>query len=194
MAEHDTTDFTDPVQRDAFGHWLSGFVDGEGSFNLTNHRPTGHSVVCTCSIAIEVRCDELPTLEMIRKYFGVGAISFRDFAGRSNRTARFQCQRHFELVESVITHFDRFPLRAKKRHDYVFWREAVILWHQVAKRKQKMLGFPKGQEKKWKPHEVDRFLYLRESMIDGRKFRPPATPICDIAGRRELQNKLEFEN
>jgi hypothetical protein len=175
MAEPNRIDFSDAQQRDAFGHWLSGFTDGEGSFNLTRYNPNRkNSGVFGAAFSVEIRTDDLEILEEIKRYFGCGTITFRHYRSDrkypSNPTARFQISRHYELVESLIPHFDKFPLRAKKRRDYVVFREAVILWHKVALRPHVRLGFPRGSLKKWQPHESDLFLELRERLRSVRKF------------------------
>jgi hypothetical protein len=59
---------------DGFGHWLAGFADGEGSFNIGHpKRPAAPSY--NCSFSIGLRIDDLPILEEIERRTGIGRLS-----------------------------------------------------------------------------------------------------------------------
>jgi hypothetical protein len=42
-----------------------------------------------------------------------------------------------DLVRVVIPHFERYPLKTKKKNDFRIWRQAVELLAAVQKRKQR---------------------------------------------------------
>jgi hypothetical protein len=58
---------------DTFGHWLSGFTDGEGCFHgrVVPSRQKSSIIV---SFSIALRADDLRILEEIRQALGVGGI------------------------------------------------------------------------------------------------------------------------
>jgi hypothetical protein len=110
-----------------FGHWLAGFIDGEGCFELV---PLKGGRLYTARFNLTCRDDELETLEAIRKRTGFGSI-YRAHNRRSktkaNPVARWSINGK-PSVAALIALLDRHPLRAKKARDYAIWREAALLW------------------------------------------------------------------
>src|SRR4051812_19925163 len=99
---------------DAFGHWLAGFVDGEGCFSIT--QPHAYKRSCRCDFTITLRDDDGPILEEIQKQLGVGRLSrhVRKVNPKNGKPqARYSVATKRETLVIVGT-FDRFPLRAKK--------------------------------------------------------------------------------
>ena len=108
-----------------FGHWFAGFVDGEGCFvidRVNKKHPTYR-----CIFSITVRADDRPILEEICGHFQIGNIYSITIHGHRARGAMLRVARK-EYICRLITIFDRFPLRAKKRNDYAIWHTAAILW------------------------------------------------------------------
>lgn len=110
---------------DAFGHWLAGFTDGEGCFQLT----TRDGVAYGCRFAITLRRDELPILQEIQSALGVGAIYLKQAQSVANPQASYSVDRKAECA-TIVDVFTRYPLRAKKRADFVIWTEAVAKWNE----------------------------------------------------------------
>src|SRR4051794_19513863 len=63
----------DALEADGFGHYLAGFVDGEGSF-LIRRQKRKCGLVYTCDLSIGLRVDDTPILEEIRDRTGLGII------------------------------------------------------------------------------------------------------------------------
>jgi len=103
---------------DDLGHWISGFVDGEGSFNVPIRR--GHDRGLPWRVALSFNVSqvgsELP--ELLRLTFSVGTV--RD---RGDGVHYFEVTRPLELAERIFPLFDQFPLRGSKRTDLLVFRE-----------------------------------------------------------------------
>lgn len=108
----------------AFGHWLAGFTDGEGSF-FCALRPRRNGREFYGSFAITLRVDDLPVLREVHAFLGVGNLYERQ-NGRWSPQCRLLVQNQAGRAR-VIEVFDAYPLRAKKAIDYALWREAVRL-------------------------------------------------------------------
>lgn len=129
-----------------FGHWLAGFIDGEGSFCLSPKR-RGFRVFLT----ITLRADDRPILDEICSRTGLGVV--RDCKRRAphtpnaNPAVSWQVWRKSDCLQ-VIRLLDRFQLRAKKARDY---------WATLRHRGDRRLD--------WTP-----MLQLRSQLLTGRAY------------------------
>jgi hypothetical protein len=103
---------------DDLGHWISGFVDGEGSFNVPIRRARDRGLPWRVALSFNVSQvgNELP--ELLQRAFCVGTV--RD---RGDGVHYFEVTRPLELVERIFPFFDQFPLRGSKRTDLLVFRE-----------------------------------------------------------------------
>lgn len=118
------------TQEDAFDCWLSGFIDGEGSFNICKQSANQSYDV---RMTIKLRDDDLAILEKCQARIGGRLNFFTPKNGSKPQVTLYvsstaDCKR-------VISILDRFPLRAKKKKDYIVWKQAVLLREQVTRRK-----------------------------------------------------------
>ena len=108
--------------------WVTGFVDGEGCFQVTitqrKNLKLGWAIVPRFFIVLHVK--DKPILVAIKKSLGVGKI----YKERSQKV-QLQIQSLKEL-ESVINHFQRYPLITKKRADF----NLIIMVNDIMKRKE----------------------------------------------------------
>ena len=104
------------------GHYVAGFVDGEGSFNVPIRRERDRGLPWRVSLSFNVSQigRELP--ELLRSIFDVGTVR-----GRRDGVFYYEVTRPTELVERVFPFFDRFPLRSPKRCDLEIFREITEL-------------------------------------------------------------------
>jgi len=175
--------FPSDIDRDAFGHWLSGFTDGEGNFKLTWHRtkPRGPRgtiyTVPGARFEIGVRDDDSAVIELIRSYFGVGRLATRPARGNHKPLIRIMVASAADLMAVVVPHFDRFPLRAKKRRDYELWRRGVALLHSVLIRPSipRTDGI-RGTRPKWTQDEREEFHRLFLAVKAVREYPCAPTP------------------
>jgi hypothetical protein len=175
--------FPRDVDRTAFANYLTGFVDGEGCFQLRVcrlHKPTGPARPTPSAVfSIGLRADDLPILQLIRSFLGCGRI----VVGKSNDprrqdSTRYQVSGTGNLLAYVIPHFDRFPLRAKKARDYLLWKEGVALLHQVSSlpRGANGPGTRGGSPVRWTPERMAQFYSLKTALKATRQFVPPVLP------------------
>jgi hypothetical protein len=111
----------------AFGYWLAGFIDGEGSFQIARYRnKSGDSYGCRLKLA--VRYDDHPLLGEIQRTLGLGKLYTFDStrSGMPRRYSHWEAFRR-EDCSRMVEILDTFPLRSKKRQDYLIWRDAVRL-------------------------------------------------------------------
>ena len=110
----------------AFGYWFSGFVDGEGCFDI--HRiNSADKDYYICRLTIGLRDDDTSILEEIQQQLGLGQITPRRTKGTINPQVAWSVSRKTEMVP-LISVLDSYPLRSKKQNDYRIWREAALLW------------------------------------------------------------------
>ena len=139
----------------AFGHWLAGLIDGEGSFGIGRVKH-GYGL----RVSIQLRDDDSAILKEIQMRLGLGSISRR--AGRSGNTnpgCVWMVQTRAD-VEELVEVLDRYPLRSKKAADYAIWRQAVEVWSAMPYR------VPGVRD--WGP-----LIELKQKLETVRKYRPP---------------------
>lgn len=89
--------------------FISGFVDGEGCFLISvviNKLKSGWRVYSVFKITLHKK--DLPLLEQIKAYFGVGNIY-----QHGPQTLQLQVF-SFSDLEKVLMHFNKYPLKTKK--------------------------------------------------------------------------------
>jgi len=165
--------------RHEFAHWLTGFTDGEGSFFLRVVKNPGKLPQPYANFRIALRADDSAILELIQSFFGCGGLNYN-----SNRRSKitnakpvriFDVSRTTELVTFIIPHFERYPLRAKKRNDFLIWQEGVRLLDTVQRRPWKYrpgraANRHGGCYPKWTMAERDHFESLQTALREQRGF------------------------
>lgn len=108
---------------DGFGHWLAGFIDGEGCFLIAYRKDRGNWL---CQFRIRVRADDADIVQEIHARTGIGRYFLHAQASACplacwEVSSRSDCAALVELL-------DQYPLRAKKARDFEIWRRAVATW------------------------------------------------------------------
>jgi|SRR5271166_1451805 len=107
-----------------FGNWLAGLIAGEACFRI--HKVQGGKQY-PCAFRIKLRYDDLPILREIKRRTGFGRINvFFKTKKKSHRPQAAWIVESKAACLQLVKLLDRFPLRAKKRHDYSIWRKAVL--------------------------------------------------------------------
>jgi hypothetical protein len=104
------------------GHWIAGFVDGEGSFNVPLRRARDRGLPWRVSLSFNVSQlgPELPRL--LLQTFGVGTV--RD---RGDGVFYFEVTKPGALIDRIFPFFERFALRSPKSRDLAIFREITAL-------------------------------------------------------------------
>jgi hypothetical protein len=96
--------------------YISGYVDGEGCFTVSiSPRPTllvGWEV--RPSLSVSQNGDRTEVLLDIQRYFDCGTLR----PDRSDRTVKWEIRSLPLILERVIPHFRRYPLRSGKHRDF----------------------------------------------------------------------------
>lgn len=96
--------------------YISGYVDGEGCFNVSlSPRSTllvGWEV--RPSFSVSQNGDRAEVLLLLQQHFGCGTIR----PDRSDKTLKWETRKLDDLVERVVPHFIRYPLLSAKQLDF----------------------------------------------------------------------------
>ena len=96
--------------------YISGYVDGEGCFTVSISPRTTLLVGWEVrpSVSVSQNGDRSEVLVEIHRYFGCGTIR----PDRSDRTLKWEVRSLPLLLERVVPHFRRYPLRSGKHRDF----------------------------------------------------------------------------
>jgi hypothetical protein len=96
--------------------YISGYVDGEGCFNVSlAPRPTllvGWEV--RPSVSVSQNGDRNQVLLHMQRYFGCGTLR----PDRSDSTVKWEVRSLPLILERLIPHFEMYPLLSAKQRDY----------------------------------------------------------------------------
>jgi hypothetical protein len=173
--------FPADIDRTAFGHWLSGLADGEGCFVLASRADKSHKLPTPLAVfTIKLRDDDSSILHLIRSYWQCGYCNritwtSSDRPGTKPACA-FRVTRVGDLLNTVVAHFDKHPLRSKKAADYFIWRQGVEFFHSIAQRKRRIitggpLGRTRGTLPRWTDDEKTHYLGLVLALQKQRKYQ-----------------------
>jgi hypothetical protein len=104
------------------GHYVAGFVDGEGSFNVPIRRSGDRGLPWRVSLSFNVSQIGSEAPSFLRRVFEVGTVR-----GRGDGVFYFEVTKPAELAERVFPFFERFPLRGAKAADLAVFVEITRL-------------------------------------------------------------------
>jgi hypothetical protein len=104
------------------GHWVAGFVDGEGSFNVPIRRECDRGLPWRVSLSFNVSQVGAEAPRLLQQTFGMGTVR-----GRGDGVFYYEVTRPADLEERVFPFFDRFHLRSPKASDLQIFREITQL-------------------------------------------------------------------
>jgi hypothetical protein len=101
--------------------FLTGYVDAEGWFYLDVSDKRSKNWVASFRFGIKVHIVDLPLLEKIQAFFGVGSISVE------GNMIQYRVSKLKDIINVIIHHFDNYPLQSAKLIDFNLWKECAIL-------------------------------------------------------------------
>ena len=111
----------DRVPRD-LGHWVAGFVDGEGSFNIPIRRAHDRGMPWRIGLSFNVSQVGRAAPALLGDVLGCGTVR-----GRSDGVFYYEVTTPTALEERVFPFFERFPLRTAKAGDLAIFRRVTSL-------------------------------------------------------------------
>jgi hypothetical protein len=153
---------------DSFGHWLAGFIDGEGCFLISGKREGR----LACAACVKLRGDDRPILDEIVERTGIGSVRHQPNTQRTHPQYAWLVNNKADCL-ALVALLDRFPLRAKKARDYAIWREGVLDWTRVDRRRGRS--------------DWSRMSALKAALEAGRKFGADAVDVPEPAPVAQLR-------
>ncbi len=108
--------------------YISGFVDGEGSFHVAFARrpdlPKGWSIIPEFHISQDISRSNV--LQEIKEYFTCGRIQENN-SNSPDKTLVFIVRNRKDLINNILPFFEAYPLRSHKQKDFIIFQEIVRL-------------------------------------------------------------------
>ena len=134
------------------GHYLAGFTDGEGSFNVSFRRRGDYAMPWKVSLCFNVSQRDQTVLNVLREQLKCGTMRTR-----ADGVWYYEVNTFTAIVENVIPFFDRFGfLSAKKQRDFAKFKQIARLIQE---------GRHLSKE------GIDEILAIRRDMNDGGAMR-----------------------
>ena len=93
-----------------WGHYLTGFADGEGSFNVSLRKRDDHSMGWQVILTFNVSQKESYILSQFKKYLGCGRIQ-----QRKDGLHMYVCSNPLSIQERIIPFFRKFQFRSAQK-------------------------------------------------------------------------------
>src|SRR5436305_3344164 len=116
-----TATWLDEVPHD-LGHYIAGFVDGEGSFNVPIRRSVDRGLPFRVSLSFNVSQIGPEAACLLQPVFGVGTMR-----ARGDGVWYFEITKPQELEARVFSFFERFPRRLSKSSDLAVFRQITTM-------------------------------------------------------------------
>lgn len=133
---------------DRIGHYLAGFTDGEGSFNVSFRKRGDYAMPWKVSLCFNVSQRDKVILALFKQHLKCGTLR-----SRQDGVWYYEVNNFTAIVENVIPFFDRFGfLSAKKKRDFLKFKEIAQLIR---------------AESHLSKEGIDQILAIRRDMNDG---------------------------
>ncbi len=134
------------------GHYMAGFTDGEGSFNVSFRPRSDYKMPWKVSLCFNISQRDEVILALFKRHLKCGTMR-----QRHDGVWYFEVNNFTAIVEHVLPFFERFGfLSAKKKRDFSKFKQLVELMR-------------RGQH--LTRNGIEEILKIRETMNDGGKRR-----------------------
>jgi len=93
------------------GYFLAGFVEGEGSFNVSLHRKDDYKLGWQVVLSFNVSQKDRTILDMLKDKLKCGIIKTR----RRDDLHSFDVTKAADIVEKVIPYFSKYPVMSRSK-------------------------------------------------------------------------------
>ncbi len=105
------------------GHYLAGFADGEGSFNVVFRQRDDYRMPWKVSLCFNVSQRDEVILSLFKRHLGCGTMR-----QRQDGVWYYEVNNQRAILENVIPFFERFRfLSAKKKRDFAKFKKIARL-------------------------------------------------------------------
>lgn len=143
------------------GHYLAGFADGEGSFNVSFRKRKDYSMPWKVYLCFNVSQKDRVILALFKKHLQCGTLR-----SRSDGVWYYEVNNHSSITNNVIPFFNRFVfLSARKKRDFSKFKKIA-----------KLIDDKKHLEREG----IQEILKIRSEMNDGGKRKYSDKEILSI--------------
>jgi hypothetical protein len=107
---------------DDLGHYVAGFVDGEGSFNVPIRRERDRTMPLRAGLSFNVSQLGRQMPDLLQEVFERGTVR-----ERKDGVVYYEVTRPKDLTDRVFPFFERYPLRGPKLEDLAVFRKITAL-------------------------------------------------------------------
>ena len=113
------------LRRESLGYFLAGFVEGEGSFNVSLRRKVDYKVNWQVVMSLNVSQKDPTILGIIKEELGCGIIKVR----KKDLLYSYDVTKPQDIIQKVIPYFQKFPLlsKSKRKNFAIFCKIAQIM-------------------------------------------------------------------
>ena len=151
------------------GYYFAGFVDGEGSFNLTFRKRKDYRQPWKVSLCLNVSQKDKVILALLKRHIKCGTIRYKN-----GGVWMFEVNNLTALQENVIPFFNKFGfLSAKKKRDFAIFKKMAAIMAE---------GGHLNKE------GITQLLELRRTMNDGGKRKYSESEILKAFEKKILRD------
>ena len=152
------------LTKEKLGFFLAGFVEGEGSFNVSLRRKADYKVNWQVVMSFNVSQKDPTILYVLKDQLNCGIVKVRKRDGLHS----YDCTNPQDIIQKVIPYFQKYPVRSEsKRRNFAIFCEIAQL-------------MDKGEHKTMTG--LRKILQLREQINEG-KGRTRKYSITDVFPR-----------
>jgi hypothetical protein len=113
------------LSRENLGFFLAGFVEGEGSFNISLRRKVDYKVSWQVVMSFNVSQKDPTLLYLLKEQLGCGIIKVR----KIDNLYSYDATNPLDIIQKVIPYFQKFPMQSdsKKKNFAIFCAVAQLM-------------------------------------------------------------------